>query len=172
MKAWPVVSLFLLMACTPKSKGAGYSLTQMANPNPFRTPGCTLTVDAVAFDKLIYAGQPEAQRLANMAPEQQATYQDDKKAFSFAFKQQLVTAKPNLIIDGPPAGGNAFLLRPSLLRYSPGSEGELVVDVTDPSGQLLDEFHVTAVLPSLRDAAGPLGRPVDKYLQTRFKCSH
>jgi len=168
MRAWTVAVALVVMSCTPK---APYVMMQTANPNPFRTPGCTLTVDAVTFDKLIYAGQPEAQRLANMAPEQQATFQDDKKAFSFTFKQQLVATKPKLIIDGPPTGGNAFLMRPSLLSYSPGGDAELLVDVTDPSAQVLDELRVTAKVTSLRDAATPLGRPLDRYLLTRFKCS-
>lgn len=159
-----------LGACGGGSKG--YTAEHLASPNPFHMPGCKLAVEPVAFDKLIYAGRPEAEQLANMPPDQQAHFQDDKKAFSFDLKQELVIAKQSLILDGPASGENQFSMRPSLVSYSPGGEAELVVDVTDAAGtQILDELRVKATVTSLRDASGPLARPLGHYLKTRF-CTH
>lgn len=165
------VVLLAVMACGGGGGGKGYALLQQANPNPFRMPGCKVAVDPVTFDKLIYANQPEADRLANMPPDQQARFQDDKKAFSFALKQALVASHENLVIDGPASGGNTFLMRPSLTSYSPGGETTVVVDVTDAAGtQVLEQVSVTAKATTLREASEPLGRSLGRYLKTRF-CS-
>ncbi len=152
--------------------GKGYSIVQPASPNPFKTPGCKVSVDAVAYDKLVYAGQPEADRVASMPADQQARFQDDKKAFSFALKQELVAQRGDLILDGPASGANQFLMKPSLVIYSPGDTAELVVDITDAAGtQVLEELRASAKTTSLREASGPLGRSLGHYLKARF-CSH
>ncbi len=164
------LSASLLVACF--GKGGGYAVVTEANPNPFRVRGCKLTVDAVAFDRLVYSGQPEAQRVANMAPDQQATFNGDKTAFSFAFKQELVASRPNLIADAPSGGEGSFLMRPALLRYTPSGDAEISISVTDASGQrVLDEIHVTATVTDLRGAASPLAKGVNRYLKSRFVCS-
>ena len=151
--------------------GKSYTIVQQASPNPFHVSGCRLSVDPVAFDKLIYVGQPEADRLANMPPDQQARFQDDKKAFSFALKQELVASHATIVLDGPASGANQFLMRPSLVSYSPGGDAELVVDVTDAAGtQILEELRVSTKVTSLREASEPFGRSLSRYLKSRF-CS-
>jgi len=165
-------TLIALGICTLVACGGGnksYTMEQQANPNPFKASGCKLAVDAVAFDKLIYAGKPEAEQLANMPPDQQARFQDEKKAFSFALKQELVAWRQSLILDGAASGENQFLMRPSLVSYMPGGEAELDVVVSDAAGtQVLDELRVRATVTSLRDAATPLGHPLTRYLHSRF----
>jgi hypothetical protein len=161
------LALVLLLAACGGSKHGSYTVVQQAEPNPFRAPGCKLSVEPVSFDKLDYAGQPEATRLASMPADQQTTWQDDKKAFSFGLKQQLVASRGGLIVDG----SGSFSMRPSLLRYAPGGEAELLVDVTDPNGAVLDEIRVTSKVLNLREAASALGKNVDRYVHTRFTCA-
>jgi hypothetical protein len=165
MKWWMVAAL---VGCVAKP----YVVVQQADPSPFRSPGCTLVVDAVTYEKLIYSGEPEGTRLASMAPAQQAVFQDDKNALSLGLKQRLAASRKPLVVNGPAQGGNAFIMRPSLLRYSPGGDAELLVDVTDTSGAVLDEVRVTASVANLREAPRVLGDALDRYLRSRFTCAH
>ena len=163
------LSLALVVAgCSSKP----YTVVQQAQPNPFKQHGCTLTVDPIAFDRLVVDGTPEAAYVAQKAPEEQAKYEDDKKAMSFAFKQELVAnSSASLIADAPASGGNAFVLKPSLASMTNSGEFELVVDITDASGSPLDEIRVKGRSAGLRGSAGPLGQHVARYLKTRFSCA-
>jgi len=168
MSKWGLaVAVVLVVGCSSKP----YTVVQQASPNPFKGRGCKLSVDPVAFDKLVVDGAPDASYVAQKAPEQQAKYEDDKKAMSFAFKQELVAGNTMLIADGPPAGGNAFVLKPALLTMNGGVDFELVADVTDASGAMLDEVRVKGHSSTgLRGAASPLGQHVSRYLKTRMSC--
>jgi hypothetical protein len=152
MKLWLVLAL-AFTACGGGGGSKSVTILQQANPNPFRESGCKVSVGDVAFDPAV------------------AATDEDKKVFSFALKQELVVARSGLILDGPPAGGNTFLLRPTLQTFGPGAEAQLQVDVTDSSGaQVLEQIRVTAKASTLRDASGPFGKPLGRYLKSRF-CS-
>lgn len=150
MKLWFVLALG---ACGGGGGSKSVTILQQANPNPFREAGCKVSVGDVAFDPGVAASD------------------DDKKLFSFALKQELVVVRSGLILDGPPSGENTFLLRPTLQTFNPGAEAQLRVDVTDASGaQVLEQIRVSAKASSLRDASGPFGKPLGRYLKSRF-CS-
>jgi hypothetical protein len=159
----------VVVGCSSKP----YTVVQQASPNPFKQRGCTLSVDPVAFDRLVVDGVPDATYASQKAPEQQAKYEDDKKAMSFAFKQELIAnSSTSLVADAPASGGNAFVLKPSLVTMTNGGDFELVADISDASGSMLDEVRVkghSAV--GLRGAAVPLGQHVARYLKTRLSCA-
>ncbi len=163
--------LVILVACG--GGGKQVTVVQQASPNPFKQRGCTLSVDPVAFDRLVVDGTPDATYIAGKAPEGQAKYDDDKKAMSFAFKQEIVAnASSSLVSDGPPSGGNAFVLKPSLTTMNNGADFELTADITDASGSTLDEIRVSGHAPTgLRGAAVPLGQKVARYLKSRMSCA-
>ena len=132
--------------------GHGVTIVQQASPNPFKEAGCKVSVGDVAYDASITASD------------------DDKKAFSFSLRQELVVARSGLIQDGA-SGPNTFTLRPTLQTLVPGSDSQLQIDVTDASGaQVLEQIRVSAKASSLRDASGAFGKPIGRYLKSRF-CS-
>ncbi len=148
-----IVLALALVACGGGGGGKSYSFIQQANPNPFHEAGCKLSVGDVAYAQTVVASD------------------DDKKAFSFALKQEIVVAKSGVVIDGPPSGANAFLMRPTLTTFTPGGESQMQVDVTDAAGtQVYDQLRVSAKVSSLRDASSPFGRALGRYVKSRF-CS-
>jgi hypothetical protein len=145
---------FLVLAAAACGGGGGGSkavtIVQQATPNPFKETGCKVSVGDVSYDASITASD------------------DDKKAFSFSLRQELVVARSGLIQDGA-SGPNTFTLRPTLQSLVPGSESELRIDVTDASGaQVLEQIRVNAKVSSLRDASGSFGKPIGRYLKSRF----
>jgi hypothetical protein len=145
---------FLVLAACGGGGGGGKGVTivQQASPNPFKEAGCKVSVGDVNYDASITASD------------------DDKKAFSFALRQELVVVRSGLIQDGA-AGPNTFTLRPTLQTLIPGSESELQIDVMDSGGsQVLEQIRVSAKISSLRDASGGFGKPIGRYLKSRF-CS-
>jgi hypothetical protein len=149
-RAWFFI---LLAACGSSAGSKGVTIVQQAKPNPFKEAGCKVSVGDVTYDASITATD------------------EDKKAFSFALRQELVVARSGLIQDGPATGSNTFLLRPTLQTLVPGSDSQLQIDVTDASGaQVLEQIRVSAKASSLRDASGSFGKPIGRYLKSRF-CS-
>ena len=142
----------VLAACGGAGGGSkAVTIVQQANPNPFKETGCKVSVGDVAYDASVAASD------------------EDKKAFSFALKQELVVARSGLIQDGPASGPNTFLLRPTLQTFVPGSSSDMQVDVTDATGaQVLEQVRVSAKAASLRDASSPFGKPLGRYLKSRF----
>ena len=148
-----LVLVVALVACGGGGGSKSYTFVQQANPNPMHASGCKLSVGDVTYDASIAASD------------------DDKKAFSFALKQELVVAKSGVVVDRPPSG-NSFLMKPTLTTFTPGAESEMSVDVTDASGgQVYDQIKVTAKASSLRDASSPFGHAIGRYVKSRF-CSH
>lgn len=148
-----IVLALALAACGGGGGGKSYSFVQQANPNPFHEAGCKLSVADVAYDPSVTVSD------------------DDKKAFSFALKQELVVAKSGVVTDSPASGANAFLMRPTLTSFNPSGESQMTVDVTDATGaQVYDQLKVTAKASSLRDASSPFGRALGRYVKSRF-CS-
>jgi hypothetical protein len=151
MRPWFFV---VLAACGAGGGGSkGVTIVQQASPNPFKEAGCKVSIGEVTYDPSVTASD------------------DDKKAFSFSLRQELVVARSGLIQDGPPSGDNTFLFRPTLQTFVPGSNAQLQIDVTDASGgQVLEQIRVSAKPASLRDASGSFGKPIARYLKSRF-CS-
>jgi hypothetical protein len=151
MRLW----FFLVLASACGAGGGGskaVTIVQQASPNPFKEAGCKLSVGDVNYDASITASD------------------DDKKAFSFSLRQELVVARSGLIQDGA-SGPNTFTLRPTLQTFAPGGDAELQIDVMDSGGaQVLEQIRVSAKASSLRDASGSFGKPIGRYLKTRF-CS-
>jgi hypothetical protein len=151
MRPWFFV--VLAAACGGAGGSKGVTILQQASPNPFKEAGCKVSVGEVAYDPSITASD------------------EDKKAFSFSLRQELVVARSGLIQDGPPSGENTFLFRPTLQTFVPGSESQLQIDVTDANGgQVLEQIRVSAKPSSLRDASSSFGKPIVRYLKSRF-CS-
>jgi hypothetical protein len=148
MRPW----FFLVLAACGAGGGGGKGLTivQQASPNPFKEAGCKVSVGDVAYDASITATD------------------EDKKAFSFSLRQELVVARSGLIQEGA-SGPNTFTLRPTLQTFAPGGESELQIDVTDSANaQVLEQVRVSAKTASLRDASGSFGKPIGRYLKSRF----
>jgi len=142
----------VLAACGAGGGGKGVTFVQQASPNPFKEAGCKVSVGDVAYDPSITASD------------------EDKKAFSFSLRQELVVVRSGLIQDGA-SGPNTFTLRPTLQTFAPGGESELQIDVTDSGGaNVLEQIRVSAKASSLRDASGSFGKPIGRYLKSRF-CS-
>jgi len=142
---------FLVLAACGAGGGGGKGVTivQQASPNPFKEAGCKVSVGDVAYDPSITASD------------------DDKKAFSFALRQELVVVRSGLIQDGA-SGPNTFTLRPTLQTFAPGGESELQIDITDSGGAQLEQIRVSAKASSLRDASSSFGKPIGRYLKSRF----
>lgn len=151
MRPW--IFFVLAAACGGGGGGGkGVTIVQQASPNPFKEAGCKVSVGDVNYDASITASD------------------EDKKAFSFSLRQELVVVRSGLIEDGA-SGPNTFTLRPTLRTLVPGSDSQLQVDVTDSSGaQVLEQIRVSAKVSSLRDASGSFGKPIGRYLKSRF-CS-
>ena len=150
MRSWFFV--VLAAACGAGGGSKGVTIVQQASPNPFKETGCKVSVSDVNYDASVAASD------------------DDKKAFSFALRQELVVARSGLIQDGA-SGPNTFTLRPTLQTLVPGSDSQLQIDVTDSGGaQVLEQIRVSAKASSLRDASGAFGKPIGRYLKSRF-CS-
>ena len=150
MRPWFFV--VLATACGSGGGGSkGVTIVQQANPNPFKETGCKVSVGDVSYDTSITASD------------------DDKKAFSFALRQELVVARSGLIQDGA-SGPNTFTLRPTLQTFA-GGDAQLQIDVTDSTNaQVLEQIRVSAKASSLRDASSSFGKPIGRYLKSRF-CS-
>jgi hypothetical protein len=149
MRPW--ILAVALVACGGGGGSKSYTVVQEANPNPFHASGCKLSVGDVTYDPSIAASD------------------DDKKAFSFALKQEVVLARAGIVQDGPPGAG-AFLMRPTLASFTPGAESSMQIDITDAGGaQVLEQIRVSAKPSSLRDASG-FGHAIGKYVKSRF-CS-
>ncbi len=148
MRTW--IRAVALVACGGGGGGKSVTIVQEAKPNPFHETGCKLTVGDVTFDPSITASD------------------DDKKAFSFALKQEIVVARSGIVQDAP--GGSAFQMRPTLTSFTPGGDSQLQIDIADASGaNVLEQIRVSAKPSSLRDASG-FGHAIGRYLKSRF-CS-
>ena len=151
MRPWFFV--VLAAACGGGGGGSkGVTIVQQASPNPFKEAGCKVSIGDVNYDASVTASD------------------DDKKAFSFSLRQELVVSRSGLIQDGA-SGPNTFMLRPTLQTLVPGADSQLQIDVTDSGGaQVLEQIRVSAKISSLRDASGSFGKPIGRYLKSRF-CS-
>lgn len=151
-----VFFVVLVAACGGGGGGGsskGVTIVQQASPNPFKEAGCKVSLGDATVDASITATD------------------DEKKAFAFSLRQNLVLEARGGIVQDGASGSNAFLLRPTLQTLVPRGDSQLQIDVTDASGgQVLEQIRVSARVSSLRDAPGPFARPIARYLKSRF-CS-
>ncbi len=165
-----------------------YVVVREAVPNPFVHAQCRLAVADVATNKLIVGDEPDARYAADKSPEQQASYQQDKAAFSSIFRDELAQRHPSLVVPAPAAGPNVFLMRASFTHWEPGfeavivskpAEAQITVDIYDASGQkLYDEIRTKAKVTGsfasgsrMRDAARVVARYTSAYIDDRFLCA-
>jgi hypothetical protein len=147
-------------------------------PSPFTRSGCRLAVEDVHSDRLMVGGKTEAEWLAGRNPQQQASYQEDKRRGQEKFSAYLQKKRGALLAAGG-GGDNVFVLRPTFTDWDPGSPGkaQMSFDVLDGSGKPLDQFTFQGMVMGYSSgermwaAYISAGWAVDQYLDNRWSCA-
>jgi hypothetical protein len=162
-----------------------YQRVTFSEPNPFAKPGCKLAVEAVRSDQLAIEGKSEAEWLAGRTPEQQSSFQQDKRTSEGKFTAYLQKKRGSILVPAGTSGADVFVLRPTWTGWDPGVYGfsggrpaaaNITFEVADASGRVLDQFtfHGTAVAFSAGErmwaAFTAAGWAVEQYLGDRWSC--
>jgi hypothetical protein len=169
---------FASIACGPPWK-----VVVQASPNPMSQTN-KFFVDAVAFDGLKVGSTDEQTWQSGKDAQSQASWQGDKQAMASEFSSALDDAREGVQRAGGPPGD--FQVKPHITFIEPGfnavvasqpTQVNMDVQILDPSGKLVDEFTMHAVVAAsisnealgtrLREAARYLGKITAKYLNKR-----
>jgi hypothetical protein len=175
----------LLAAC-----GHPWRTAVQAAPNPFLGQG-RFGVIPVTFTQTSVGETTEANWMAEKDGEQRASWVEDKVAINEKFTTALVegAAADTVQVLRATSGADApFLIRANVTFYEPGIYSfiynkntiiKMTVQITDPSGKVLDEVFIerqsaaTLTNPSsggrARDAAAQLGKLMASYVLFRVR---
>jgi hypothetical protein len=186
-RAFLVLSVLVLtmVGCVPR-----WTIRQQAVPNPLLGQR-RFNLEGVHWEQLRVGEKSEAEYLGGKSPEQQQSFQSDKKMFEQRFVEALTSeARGVQFVPAPPGDGAAFTVRPLVTFFEPGfyvgvarrdSEAELTVQVFSPDGKLVDEIAIhsriaaTLTSPSsgdrMRKCGDDLGGVTASYLSKRVNPS-
>jgi hypothetical protein len=180
---WMPLLALGVVACGPP-----WSVLKQANPNPMLGKGDFVAVP-IDFTNLQVGDKSEAEWMSEKDAEQKQSWVGDKEGMNAEFVKTLTTsgAEEGVKVATPPATA-PFIVHPKVQFIEPGfftafvnkaSEVNMVVAVTTPDGNALDEISMTHSTPSsltnpasgnrLRDDAEALGSYTAEYLGTRVR---
>ncbi|TKD02433.1 hypothetical protein [Polyangium fumosum] len=173
-----LLSLFTV-ACGPS-----WHVVAKAVPNPFVNQR-SFAVEPVHFEGVQIGEKSEAEYQASKDGDQQASWDEDKRAFAGEFGRELAEELPEVQFVSAPAP-SPFVVRPVVTFIEPGfyayvaarpSEVRMTLEIWGPGPQRLDVLQFRAVVPAtmtnpssggrLRSAGEMLGAQVAEYLRTR-----
>ena len=181
---------FLMLCFVPLLAACGHpwKVAVQAAPNPFYGKG-RFGVIPVTFNQLIVGDKTEREWMSEKDGDQQASWQEDKGAMNEKFTAALVEGGASYgvsIVRSTGPGDAPFLIRPNVTFYEPGIYSfvfnkntvvKMTIQITDPTGQVLDEVLIERMSPATitnpssggraRDAAAQVGKVMAKYLQFR-----
>ena len=186
-------ALWILMLCfVPLLAACGHPWKTVveAAPNPFYAKG-RFAVIPVTFNYLQVGDSSEAEWMADKDGEQRASWAEDKGGINERFTAVLVEAAASEGLSVVRATGPAdapFLIRANVTYFEPGiftgffnknTVLKMTIQITDPSGRVLDEILVERMSPAsltnpssggrARDAAAQVGRVTAQYLLYRTR---
>lgn len=173
----------LAIAC-----GKPYQVVRLATPNPFVKPGCKLAVEDLHYDRLMIGDKTPPQYLSEKKEETQDKFQADLADTSARFVGRFRTDNPAIAVPPGTAGDNTFTLRAFMTQWEPGfyayvasqsAQMNIVVDVVDSGGNVLDEIIVHGAQGSgfegsgtrMRSLGERLGHYVTAYIRDRWVCA-
>jgi hypothetical protein len=178
----------LVLGLAAASCGPPWQVLKQANPNPMLGKG-EFVVVPIDFTNLQVGDTTEAQWQADKDADQRQSWVGDKEAMNAEFAKSLMSvgAEEGVRVATPPATA-PFVVHPKIPFIEPGfftafvnkaSEVHMLVAITTPDGQALDEIALEHSTPSsltnpgsghrLRDDAEALGAYTGEYLGTRVK---
>lgn len=182
-RSFLVLALFVLglVGCAPR-----WVIRQQAVPNPLLNQR-KFNLEGMHWEQLRIGGKSEAEYLSGKDPEQQASFQSDKKSFEERFVTALTSRSEGIqYVPAPPGEGNLYIVRPMVTFFEPGfyvgvahrdSEADITVQVFAPDGKIVDEItihsYVAATMTSpssgdrMRKCGDDLGAVSAKYIKTR-----
>ncbi|GEM_PF-2956966 len=183
-------ALALVMVLAPLAIACGkpYQVVKFATPNPFVKPGCKLAVEEIHYDKLMVGDKTVPQYLSEKKDTSQDSFQKDLVDSSGRFVERV--KGDNVVISLPQgaAPDNTFTLRSFMTEWEPGfyayvasrkAEMNIVVDVVDSGGNILDEIIVRGSVGAgmegsgsrMRSLAERLGHHISSYIEDRWLCA-
>ncbi len=182
------LALALMLAPLAIACGKPYQVVRFATPNPFVKPGCKLAVEEIHYDKLMVGDKTVPQYMSEKGGDQQASFQTDMVESSARFVERV--KGDNVVISLPQgaAPDNTFILRAFMTEWEPGfyayvashkAEMNIVVDVVDSGGNILDEIIVRGTVGAgmegsgsrMRNLAERLGHHISSYIEDRWLCA-
>ncbi len=180
------LALAMMLAPLAIACGKPYQVVKFSAPNPFTKPGCKLAVEPLHYDKLMVGDKTVPQYLSEKKDETQDKFQADLADSSTRFVERVRSDNASLTIPGG-TPDNTFILRAFMTEWEPGfyayvashaSEMNIVVDVVDQGGNILDEIIVRGRMGAgmegsgtrMRGLAERMGRNVSSYLEERWMC--
>jgi hypothetical protein len=128
-----------------------YTVTRQATPNPISAQ-TRLLVEPMRFEALTIDGLPEADWRARRTPQQNLSFDGDKRLLNARFGQRLdARARKDGIALTAAVDADTIVLRPILRSLTMGYYGfvvgddtiaDMTVQLLDAQGQLLDEIAV------------------------------
>jgi hypothetical protein len=160
-----------------------YQPVSFTEPNPFTKPSCKLAIEDIHSDHLMVEGKTEAEWLAGKGPQQQASYQEDKRTGQAKLTAYLQKRLAALLVPAGASGDNVFVLRPVFTDWDPGAYGNrpgmarMTFDVLDAAGKVLDQFTFQGNVfgfssgERMWGAYITAGWAVEQYLGNRWHCA-
>jgi hypothetical protein len=164
--------------------GPSWHVVSAAAPNPFVNQR-NFAVEPVHFEGVQVGDKSEAEYQSSKDTEQQASWDEDKRAFAGEFGRELAEELPEVQFVSAPAP-SPFVVRPVVTFVEPGfyayvaaraSEVQMTLEVFGAGNARLDVVQMRAVVPAtmtnpssggrLRSAGEMLGAQVAEYLRTR-----
>lgn len=173
----------LAIAC-----GKPYQVVKFATPNPFVKPGCKLAVEEIHYDKLMVGDKTVPQYLSEKKDSSQDSFQQDMVDSSGRFVERVKSDNVGITLPNGGTPDNTFVLRAFMTEWEPGfyayvashrAEMNIVVDVVDNGGNILDEIIVRGSVGAgmegsgsrMRSLAERLGHAVHAYIDDRWMCA-